>query len=107
MGDDSWYLGAVGDKTGMFPKSFVEVVIGLPHNESLEVDNGIDVDKRNEDTKLAKVIAIHDYSSSLKEDLNFKRGDIIIVFKRIDVDWYYGKLNEETGVFPCCYVLNI
>lgn len=37
-------------------------------------------------------------------DLNFKRGDIILLKKRIDNHWYQGECAGNQGVFPLCYV---
>lgn len=37
-------------------------------------------------------------------DLTFKRGDTIILKRRIDNNWYYGECNGLQGVFPLSYV---
>lgn len=37
-------------------------------------------------------------------DLSFKRGDIIILRKRIDNNWYKGECGGVQGVFPLSYV---
>lgn len=37
-------------------------------------------------------------------DLNFKRGEIIILRKRIDSNWYQGECGGKEGVFPLSYV---
>ncbi|KAB0799850.1 hypothetical protein PPYR_07730 [Photinus pyralis] len=48
--------------------------------------------------------AMYDYSSKVPEDLNFKRGDIIMLRKRIDNNWYHGECGGNQGVFPLSYV---
>lgn len=48
--------------------------------------------------------ALYDYRSQEKGDLNFKKGDIIILRKRIDSNWYFGENGGCTGVFPLSYV---
>ncbi|CAH1159749.1 unnamed protein product [Phaedon cochleariae] len=44
--------------------------------------------------------AMYDYSG----DLSFKRGDVIILKKRIDSHWYQGECSGKQGVFPLSYV---
>ncbi|KAK4887754.1 hypothetical protein RN001_004025 [Aquatica leii] len=48
--------------------------------------------------------ALYDYSSKEPGDLNFKRGDIIILRKRIDNNWYQGECSGNQGFFPLSYV---
>ncbi|CAH1102956.1 unnamed protein product [Psylliodes chrysocephalus] len=48
--------------------------------------------------------AMYDYTSKEAGDLNFKRGDIIILKKRIDSNWYQGECCGKQGVFPLSYV---
>ncbi|KAK8404309.1 hypothetical protein O3P69_007549 [Scylla paramamosain] len=37
-------------------------------------------------------------------DLSFKKGDVIILRKKIDSNWYEGELNNQVGFFPASYV---
>lgn len=37
-------------------------------------------------------------------DLSFKKGDVIILRKKIDSNWYQGELNNQLGFFPASYV---
>ncbi|CAG2111513.1 unnamed protein product, partial [Medioppia subpectinata] len=37
-------------------------------------------------------------------DLSFKKGDIIILRKRIDQNWFHGELNNKSGFLPASYV---
>ncbi|XP_050503784.1 E3 ubiquitin-protein ligase SH3RF1 isoform X2 [Diabrotica virgifera virgifera] len=48
--------------------------------------------------------AMYDYTSKETGDLNFKRGDVIILKKRIDTNWYQGECGGKQGVFPLSYV---
>ncbi|XP_076273785.1 SH3 domain containing ring finger posh isoform X2 [Rhynchophorus ferrugineus] len=48
--------------------------------------------------------ALFDYTATDVGDLSFKRGDIIILKKRIDSYWYEGECGGKHGVFPSCYV---
>ncbi|XP_011639159.1 SH3 domain-containing RING finger protein 3 isoform X1 [Pogonomyrmex barbatus] len=48
--------------------------------------------------------AIYDYVSKVPGDLSFKKGDIIILRKKIDNNWYFGECGNNHGVFPLSYV---
>ncbi|XP_045124540.1 E3 ubiquitin-protein ligase SH3RF1-like isoform X13 [Portunus trituberculatus] len=37
-------------------------------------------------------------------DLSFKKGDVVILRKKIDSNWYEGELNNQVGFFPASYV---
>lgn len=48
--------------------------------------------------------ALYDYTPQEPGDLGFKKGDIIILKKRIDANWYQGERNSCQGFFPASYV---
>lgn len=48
--------------------------------------------------------AMFDYSSKEPGDLNFKKGDMIILRQKLDSNWYHGEANGIIGVFPLSYV---
>ncbi|KAG8238552.1 hypothetical protein J437_LFUL018454 [Ladona fulva] len=48
--------------------------------------------------------ALFNYQSRVQGDLNFKKGDIVTLKKKIDANWYEGSLGGNCGVFPSSYV---
>ncbi|XP_043275279.1 E3 ubiquitin-protein ligase SH3RF3-like isoform X2 [Venturia canescens] len=48
--------------------------------------------------------AIYDYISKVPGDLSFKKGDIVVLRKKIDNNWYFGDCGTNHGVFPLSYV---
>jgi len=48
--------------------------------------------------------ALYDFVSKEPGDLNFKKGDTIILRRRIDLYWYEGECAGKKGVFPMSYV---
>ncbi|XP_023288307.1 SH3 domain-containing RING finger protein 3 isoform X2 [Orussus abietinus] len=48
--------------------------------------------------------AIYDYVSKVPGDLNFRKGDIITLRKKIDNNWYFGESSSSHGVFPLSYI---
>ena len=37
-------------------------------------------------------------------DLNFKKGDLILLKRQVDDNWFHGELNGQSGFFPATYV---
>ncbi|CAG9759849.1 unnamed protein product [Ceutorhynchus assimilis] len=48
--------------------------------------------------------ALYDYAPKDSGDLCFKKGDIIILKRKIDAHWYQGECAGKQGVFPLSYV---
>lgn len=48
--------------------------------------------------------AIYDYISNVPGDLCFKKGDIVVLKRKIDNNWYFGECGINHGVFPLSYV---
>ncbi|XP_075234987.1 SH3 domain containing ring finger posh [Lycorma delicatula] len=48
--------------------------------------------------------AVYDYLSKMPGDLSFKEGDLIILRRKIDNNWYHGECRGNMGVFPLSYV---
>ena len=40
----------------------------------------------------------------MKRELPFKKGDIILLKRRINDDWYEGECQGKTGIFPANHV---
>jgi len=49
-------------------------------------------------------LALFDYVSSHAGDLNFREGDLIIISKHINEEWYEGRIGSHEGIFPASYV---
>ena len=51
-------------------------------------------------------IAMYDYNSQMKEDLNFRKGDLMYIINREDGDWWYArhKTNGQEGYIPSNYI---
>ncbi|XP_037782707.1 E3 ubiquitin-protein ligase SH3RF1-like [Penaeus monodon] len=48
--------------------------------------------------------ALYNYERKESRDLSFKKGDVIILRKKIDANWYQGELGGQIGFFPASYV---
>ena len=56
--------------------------------------------------QLPRAIALHNFRAEMKCDLEFRKGQIILVMTRTDSqdDWWEGKIEDRVGIFPANYV---
>ncbi|XP_074847109.1 E3 ubiquitin-protein ligase SH3RF3 isoform X3 [Carettochelys insculpta] len=48
--------------------------------------------------------ALYPYEGKEPGDLKFNKGDIIILRRKVDENWYHGELNGNHGFFPASYI---
>lgn len=48
--------------------------------------------------------AIFDYTAKEPGDLSFKKGELVMMHRKIDAFWYHGECNGRTGSFPITYI---
>ncbi|KAG8196985.1 hypothetical protein JTE90_013133 [Oedothorax gibbosus] len=48
--------------------------------------------------------ALYPYEAKVPGDLTFKKGDVIILRKRADQNWFYGELGGKSGFVPASFV---
>nr|XP_046228980.1 neutrophil cytosol factor 4 [Scatophagus argus] len=48
--------------------------------------------------------AMFDFRGNGKEELNLKKGEVIFLLQRVNVDWLEGTVNNQTGIFPLSFV---
>lgn len=88
--NNDWYYGYTDRSAGLFPISFVQILVPLP--ESSKITSG------------PRCRATYDYTSDNDGDLNFRAGDVIVLKSKDQVGWYKGTLNSQTGMFPANFV---
>lgn len=48
--------------------------------------------------------AMYNFVGQTSRELSFRRGDIILIRRQIDKNWYEGEHNAMIGLFPLNYV---
>ncbi|XP_055364236.1 neutrophil cytosol factor 4 isoform X2 [Betta splendens] len=48
--------------------------------------------------------AMFDFRGNGKAELNFKKGEVIFLLRRVNADWLEGTVNNQTGIFPESFV---
>ncbi|KAM4834465.1 SH3 domain-containing protein 19 isoform 2-T3 [Thomomys bottae] len=111
--NEEWAKGEVGDRTGIFPLNFVELVEDFPASgadvSSTKVPLKTKIEASgsySQDNNLSEewCKALHSFTAETSEDLGFQRGDRILILERLDADWYRGRLRDREGIFPAVFV---
>nr|XP_015217191.1 PREDICTED: SH3 domain-containing RING finger protein 3-like [Lepisosteus oculatus] len=48
--------------------------------------------------------ALYNYEGKEPGDLKFNKGDVIILHRKVDENWYHGELNGSHGFLPASYI---
>lgn len=64
-------------------------------------------DSEESEPVMKEVMAISEYSAQYDDELTFRKGDRLQVYKEVNEDWYHGRFHEDVGIFPKSYVTDI
>ncbi|CAM1325652.1 Uncharacterised protein g9017 [Pycnogonum litorale] len=103
--DDRFYVQNRTTK-GFVPKFCVDVVFPLPSCDDLNFTSDQQASVCGNDSKDDIVVTtLYDYHGDASMgDLSFKVGDVIEVISRVNDEWLYGRIGQNTGNFPATYV---
>ncbi|XP_010839058.1 PREDICTED: SH3 domain-containing protein 19 isoform X3 [Bison bison bison] len=111
--NDEWARGELGDRSGIFPLNFVELIEDHPTSGTNVLSTKVPPKTKKEDSGANSqennlcgewCEALHSFMAETSEDLAFKRGDRILILERVDSDWYKGRLRGREGIFPAVFV---
>ncbi|NXP05252.1 SH319 protein, partial [Thinocorus orbignyianus] len=97
--DTEWYRGKCGNRTGIFPASFVKVVIDVP-----EEGNRKKIPSSSQCIKGPRCVARFEYIGDQKDELSFSEGEIIALKEYVNEEWAKGELRGASGIFPLNFV---
>ena len=102
--DENWLQGRVGDKTGIFPASFVEVAVPLGEIAPPEqlVENEIRTRGNSHQSPPLQqgemFRAVYSYAPQNSDELALSPGTEVFVVRKCEDGWFMG-YSEETGAF--------
>ncbi|KAE8605248.1 hypothetical protein XENTR_v10015042 [Xenopus tropicalis] len=102
---ENWWFGEVRGQKGWFPKSYVKILPGTDAKTPEPEPVYAAVKKKPVAPSAAgeEYVALYSYSSSEPGDLIFNEGDLILVTQK-DGEWWTGRVEDRTGIFPSNYV---
>nr|XP_012308255.1 sorbin and SH3 domain-containing protein 2 isoform X10 [Aotus nancymaae] len=98
--DQNWYEGEHHGRVGIFPISYVEKLIppekAQPARPPPPAQPG----------EIGEAIAKYNFNADTNVELSLRKGDRVILLKRVDQNWYEGKIPgaNRQGIFPVSYV---
>ncbi|XP_069872473.1 sorbin and SH3 domain-containing protein 2 isoform X24 [Dipodomys merriami] len=98
--DQNWYEGEHYGRVGIFPISYVEKLTppekAQPARPPPPAQPG----------EIGEAIAKYNFNADTNVELSLRKGDRIILLKRVDQNWYEGKIpgTNRQGIFPVSYV---
>ncbi|XP_054979780.1 sorbin and SH3 domain-containing protein 2 isoform X25 [Sorex araneus] len=98
--DQNWYEGEHHGRVGIFPISYVEKLMppekAQPARPPPPAQPG----------EIGEAIAKYNFNADTNVELSLRKGDRVILLKRVDQNWYEGKIagTSRQGIFPVSYV---
>lgn len=105
--DNNWIEGEIDGKTGIFPTSFINIIVDcskadMKECESNNSSNELDVNVFPPDT-YGRVIC--DFQPQMEGDVRLKEGDTVTLIRKINSDWYEVETdNGDTGICPESFI---
>ncbi|XP_069795435.1 sorbin and SH3 domain-containing protein 2-like isoform X5 [Narcine bancroftii] len=98
--DQNWFEGEQHGTVGIFPISYVEK---LPLTEKAQP---VRPPPPAEAREFGEAIAKYNFNADTNVELSLKKGERVILVRRVDQNWYEGKIpgTNRQGIFPITYV---
>uniref|UniRef100_A0A8C7A3A4 Sorbin and SH3 domain-containing protein 2 n=1 Tax=Nothoprocta perdicaria TaxID=30464 RepID=A0A8C7A3A4_NOTPE len=98
--DQNWYEGEHRGRVGIFPISYVEKLSPPEKAQPARPPPPAQIGE------IGEAIAKYNFSADTNVELSLRKGDRIILLKRVDQNWYEGRIpgTNRQGIFPVSYV---
>ncbi|XP_037687098.1 sorbin and SH3 domain-containing protein 2 isoform X25 [Choloepus didactylus] len=98
--DQNWYEGEHHGRVGIFPISYVEKLTPPEKAQPARPPPPAHLGE------IGEAIAKYNFNADTNVELSLRKGDRVILLKRVDQNWYEGKIpgTNRQGIFPVSYV---
>ncbi|XP_041335726.1 sorbin and SH3 domain-containing protein 2 isoform X13 [Pyrgilauda ruficollis] len=98
--DQNWYEGEHHGRVGIFPISYVEKLSPPEKAQPARPPPPAQIGE------IGEAVAKYNFSADTNVELSLRKGDRVILLKRVDQNWYEGKIpgTNKQGIFPVSYV---
>ncbi|CAF1052037.1 unnamed protein product, partial [Didymodactylos carnosus] len=95
--NDDWLEGEFDGNLGIFPSNHVEL---YPYGED---DNRMKPSSQIINLE-GEALVKYDFIPQNTFELKLRKGERVVLIRRLDANWYEGRLNNIEGIFPSAYV---
>ncbi|XP_041424726.1 sorbin and SH3 domain-containing protein 1 isoform X9 [Xenopus laevis] len=97
--DENWFEGEHHGRVGIFPISYIEVI---PETEKAQPRKASPLQV----LEYGDAVAKFNFNGDTAVEMSFKKGERITLIRRIDENWYEGKISgtSRQGIFPVSYI---
>ncbi|XP_071076300.1 sorbin and SH3 domain-containing protein 2 isoform X4 [Desmodus rotundus] len=98
--DQNWYEGEHHGRVGIFPISYVEKLTPPEKAQPARPPPPAQLGE------IGEAIAKYNFNADTNVELSLRKGDRVVLLKRVDQNWYEGKIpgTNRQGIFPVSYV---
>uniref|UniRef100_A0ABM5GIJ4 Sorbin and SH3 domain-containing protein 2 isoform X19 n=1 Tax=Pogona vitticeps TaxID=103695 RepID=A0ABM5GIJ4_9SAUR len=98
--DQNWYEGEHYGRVGIFPISYVEKLTPPEKAQPARPPPPAHI------AEIGEAVAKYNFNADTNVELSLRKGDRVILLRRVDQNWYEGKLpgTNRQGIFPVSYV---
>lgn len=98
--DQNWYEGEHHGRVGIFPISYVEKLSPPEKAQPARPPPPAQIGE------IGEAVAKYNFNADTNVELSLRKGDRVILLKRVDQNWYEGKIpgTNKQGIFPVSYV---
>ncbi|XP_073813333.1 cbl-associated protein isoform X18 [Musca autumnalis] len=93
--DKNWYEGEHNAMIGLFPANYVEII-----NRDIQQPQHTHRSKPSEGQARAK----YNFQAQSAVELSLNKGELVALTRRVDDNWFEGRIANRKGIFPVSYV---
>uniref|UniRef100_A0AAG5DL89 Sorbin and SH3 domain-containing protein n=1 Tax=Anopheles atroparvus TaxID=41427 RepID=A0AAG5DL89_ANOAO len=93
--DKNWYEGEHNANVGLLPANYIEI---------LTRDNANAKPLPKKPTREGKARAKFNFTAQTGVELSLLKGELVTLTRRVDDNWFEGKIGSKKGIFPVSYV---
>ncbi|KAL3877385.1 hypothetical protein ACJMK2_035100 [Sinanodonta woodiana] len=90
--DKNWFEGERHGRLGIFPVNYIEVLTSIEAAQSAA--------RQAEGQARAK----YNFNAQTSVELSLKKGEFVTLLRRVDENWYEGRIGNRQGIFPILYI---
>jgi len=98
--DSNWYEGERNGFVGIFPTTYVEVV---PSESAVTQDITRSLSRKEKHGE-GEAKAKFNFAAQTPMELSLIKGETLIISRKIDSNWFEGRIGGRKGIFPASYV---